>query len=38
MWKVVDADDTHVTFEMDSPDGDQGYPGALVMESDLFSG
>ena len=32
MWKVADADDTHVTFEMDSPDGDQGYPGALVMK------
>ena len=32
MWKVADADDTHVTFEMDSPDGDQGYPGALDMK------
>ena len=32
LWKVADADDTHVTFEMDSPDGDQGYPGALVMK------
>ena len=31
MWKVADADDTHVTFEMDSPDGDQGYPGTLDM-------
>ena len=32
LWKVADADDTHVTFEMDSPDGDQGYPGALDMK------
>ena len=32
LWKVADADDTHVTFEMDSPDGDQGYPGAVHIE------
>lgn len=31
MWKVADADDTHVTFEMDSPDGDHGYPGEHLL-------
>ena len=28
-WTVVDRDDTSVTFGLHSPDGDQGFPGAL---------
>ncbi len=28
-WTVVDRDDTGVTFGLHSPDGDQGFPGAL---------
>lgn len=31
IWDVTDYDDSHVTFLMESPDGDQGYPGALSM-------
>ena len=27
MWKVKETADDHITFELDSPDGDQGYPG-----------
>ena len=29
MWKTVAADDKKVTFALHSPDGDQGYPGAV---------
>ena len=29
MWKVKETADDHITFELDSPDGDQGYPGAM---------
>lgn len=32
MWRVVENGDDHVTFLLHSPDGDQGYPGALVMK------
>ncbi|OUP83759.1 galactose-1-epimerase [Lachnoclostridium sp. An169] len=31
MWEVVENADDHVTFLLHSPDGDQGYPGALDM-------
>lgn len=29
LWKVMEADDSHVVFALQSPDGDQGYPGAM---------
>lgn len=29
-WSVVDCGDEHVTLELISPDGDQGYPGELT--------
>lgn len=32
MWKVIGNGDDHVTFLLHSPDGDQGYPGALDMK------
>ena len=32
MWKVIENGDDHVTFLLHSPDGDQGYPGALDMK------
>ncbi|MGY6704635.1 aldose epimerase family protein [Roseinatronobacter sp.] len=28
-WRLVDAGPSWVTFAIDSPDGDEGYPGAL---------
>jgi aldose 1-epimerase len=28
-WTIVDRDDSGVTFALHSPDGDQGFPGAL---------
>lgn len=31
VWDVKENDDSHVTFCLHSPDGDQGYPGALDM-------
>jgi aldose 1-epimerase len=30
LWQVTDFDDAHVTLRMDSPDGDQGYPGHVI--------
>ena len=32
MWQVKEAADDHVTFALDSADGDQGYPGAVRIE------
>lgn len=32
MWKVKEATEDHVTFTLDSPDGDQGYPGEVHIE------
>lgn len=32
MWTVAEMEDDHVTFQQESPDGDQGYPGALTMK------
>ena len=32
MWQVKEADDAHVIFVLNSPDMDQGYPGALTVE------
>ena len=32
MWRVVENGDDHVTFLLHSPDGDQGYPGAVHIE------
>ncbi len=31
VWECVEAEDNRVTFLMDSPDGDQGFPGHLRM-------
>ena len=31
IWKVEDRADNRITFLLHSPDGDQGYPGALDM-------
>ena len=31
LWEVAENGDDHVTFLLHSPDGDQGYPGALDM-------
>lgn len=30
VWQIVDHGPTHVTLELVSPDGDQGYPGRLT--------
>lgn len=30
-WRLAAADDERVRLELDSPDGDQGYPGALQV-------
>lgn len=32
MWGVKEAEDDHVVFTLESPDKDQGYPGALHIE------
>ncbi len=32
LWEVLAAGDDFVTFHMDSPDGDSGYPGHLVVD------
>ena len=32
VWDVKEAEDDHVTFVLESPDKDQGYPGDLHME------
>lgn len=32
MWKVEEADDAHVVFSLNSPDGDQGYPGEVDLQ------
>ena len=32
MWGVKEAEDDHVAFTLESPDKDQGYPGALHIE------
>lgn len=31
MWKLVEHTQTSVTLELDSPDGDQGFPGNAVI-------
>ncbi len=28
-WDIIEADDTHVTLGLTSPDGEEGYPGIL---------
>ncbi len=33
LWKATQTSDTRVTFTLDSPDGDQGYPGAMHVEA-----
>ena len=33
MWSVKEAEDDHVTFELESPDGDQGFPGAVTARA-----
>ena len=32
-WSVADAGDDHLTLELESPDGDQGFPGRLVARA-----
>ncbi|MDO4313372.1 MAG: aldose epimerase family protein [Eubacteriales bacterium] len=32
VWNTVEEDDSHVVFELKSPDGDQGYPGAMKIQ------
>lgn len=32
MWNVQEAEGQKVTFTLESPDGDQGYPGAVHIE------
>lgn len=32
MWEVKETAEDHVTFALDSADGDQGYPGAVHIE------
>ena len=32
VWDVKEAEEYHVTFVLESPDGDQGYPGNLHIE------
>lgn len=32
MWNTIEADESHVVFELYSPDGDQGYPGAMRVQ------
>lgn len=32
MWKVEEADDRHVSLALHSPDGDQGFPGAVDIK------
>lgn len=31
MWKVEESTDNSVTLSLDSPDGDQGFPGNLKL-------
>ena len=31
LWTTVSYDDRHVTLRMDTPDGDQGFPGAMSI-------
>ena len=31
LWDLVDHSDSHATFELVSPDGDDGYPGTLSV-------
>ncbi len=31
MWEVEEADETHVSLKLNSPDGDQGFPGAVAI-------
>ncbi len=35
LWTIVAADDRHVKMTLHSPDGDQGYPGALDASADF---
>jgi aldose 1-epimerase len=32
LWTLVDGDETSAVLRLESPDGDQGFPGALVAE------
>ncbi|MBO0488173.1 aldose epimerase family protein [Vagococcus fluvialis] len=32
IWKVIKTTDNSITFKLDSPNGDQGYPGQLTLE------
>ena len=32
LWKVKETGDCFITFQLDSPDGDQGYPGNVQIE------
>ena len=32
LWQVTDASDDHLTLQLVSPDGDQGFPGTLTVD------
>lgn len=32
LWEVIETTDNSITFKLDSPNGDQGYPGQLTLE------
>ena len=32
LWQTADVTDSSVTFRLESPDGDQGFPGNLVLD------
>lgn len=31
LWQVTEEDDSHVVFTLESPEGDQGFPGAMSV-------
>ena len=31
-WQILSQSETEVHYRLDSPDGDQGYPGALIVD------
>ena len=33
VWEIVDVEDDHVRLELESPDGDQGYPGWMRVSA-----
>ncbi|PKH20996.1 galactose-1-epimerase [Enterobacterales bacterium CwR94] len=31
-WQIVEQSESHVLYQIDSPDGDQGFPGQLIAQ------